>query len=382
VHVADHPSIATEGVLRPTHVEVDLGALARNHQRIVEHVAPAVVMPILKANAYGHGLVEVARAFDRQGVGYLGVAYLEEGILLRRAGVTAPILVLGGIVGTQVPLFFDHDLTVTVPSIEKLHQVNEAAEAARCRARVHLKVDTGMERIGTHWYNAERLLDETLACPHVDVEGIYSHLANSDAADLTDARRQLDRFGEVLAWYECRSVETPMRHVANSGAILQVPEAHLDVVRPGILSFGIYPSTEVSRSIPVEPVLSWTTQVVYFKVVEAGSPVSYGSTWRSDHPVRLVTIPVGYGDGYSRIMSDRAHVLIRGRRYPVVGRICMDQSMVNIEWDTAYNGDQVTLIGRDGDEAIGVDDLAEWMGTIPYEVLTNISARVPRVYVE
>lgn len=363
-------------------MEVDVGALVRNHRRISEHVAPALVMPILKANAYGHGLVEVARAYDRLGVGYLGVAYLEEGILLRRAGVTAPILVLGGIVGTQVPLFFEHDLTVTVPSIEKLHHVDEAAQAARCRGRVHLKIDTGMERIGTHWYNAERLLDETLSCRHVDVEGIYSHLANADAGDLTDARRQVDRFGEVLSWYERRSIEAPLRHVANSGAILQLPEAHLDVVRPGILSYGIYPSAEVRRSIEVEPVLSWTTQVVYFKVVEADSPVSYGSTWRSDHPVRLVTVPVGYGDGYSRLMSDRAQVLIRGRRYPVVGRICMDQSMVNIEWDTAYNGDRVTLIGRDGDEVIGADDLAEWMGTIPYEILTNISARVPRVYVE
>jgi alanine racemase len=379
--VGDHPSIATEGVLRPTHVQVDLGALRRNHRRIAEHVAPALVMPILKANAYGHGLVEVAGAFDRMGVPYLGVAYLEEGILLRRSGVTAPILVLGGIVGTQVPLFFAHDLTITVPSTEKLKQVEEAAAAAATRARVHLKIDTGMERIGTHWYTAERLLDETLRCSHLDVEGIYSHLANSDAADLADARRQLDRFAEVLSWYDRRSLPAPLRHLANSGAILQLPEAHLDLVRPGILSYGIYPSAEARRTVVVEPVLSWTTQVVYFKVVEADHPVSYGSTWRSDHQVRVVTIPVGYGDGYSRLMSGRAQVLIRGRRYPVVGRICMDQSMINIEWDTSYNGDLVTLIGRDGDEVVGADDLAEWMGTIAYEILTNISARVPRVYV-
>jgi len=368
-------------LLRPTRAVVDLDALARNHHAIAAHVAPAAVMPVVKANAYGHGLAAVGCAFERMGAACLGAAYVEEGIELRRAGVTIPILVMGGLAGAQVPLFLDHDLSITVPSVEKLVQVEEAAAASGRRARVHLKVDTGMERLGVHWYHADRLLEATLACRHVDVEAVYSHLANSDAADLTDARRQLTRFEEALEWYERRSLATPTRHIANSGAVLQLPEANLDMVRPGILSYGIPPSREAPATIPVEPALSWRTAVVYFKVVEAGHPVSYGSTWQSDHSVRIVTIPVGYGDGYSRLMSDRAAVLIRGQRYPVVGRICMDQAMVNIEWGTAYNGDEVVLIGTDGDHTITATDLADWMGTIPYEVLTNISARVPRVYV-
>jgi alanine racemase len=314
------------------------------------------------------------------GAACLGAAYVEEGIELRRAGVTIPVLVMGGLAGAQVPLFLDHDLSITVPSIEKLHQVEEAAAATGRRARVHLKVDTGMERLGVHWYHADRLFEATLACRHVDVEGVYSHLANSDRVDLADARRQIARFEEALDWYERRSLPPPTRHIANSGAVLQLPEANFDMVRPGILSYGILPSHEVPPTVPVEPVLSWRTAVVYFKVVEAGHPVSYGSTWQSDHQVRVVTLPVGYGDGYSRLLSDRAEVLIRGQRYPVVGRICMDQAMVNIEWGTAYNGDEVVLIGTDGDHTITATDLADWMGTIPYEVLTNISARVPRVY--
>jgi alanine racemase len=169
--------------------------------------------------------------------------------------------------------------------------------------------------------------------------------------------------------------------MANSGAVLQLRESHLDLVRPGILLYGVYPSAEVARTIEVQPALSWKSRVVYFKVVQPGHPVSYGSTWQSDHPVRIVTVPVGYGDGYFRALSNVAAVIIRGKRYPVVGRVCMDQIMVNLEWDSAYNGDQVVLVGCDGDALVTCEDVAEWAGTIPYEVLTNINTRVPRLYV-
>jgi len=172
-----------------------------------------------------------------------------------------------------------------------------------------------------------------------------------------------------------------VRHMANSGAVLQLRESHLDLVRPGILLYGVYPSIEVRKTIAVRPALSMRSRVVYFKVVPPGHPVSYGSTWQSDHPVRVVTVPVGYGDGYFRALSNVAHVLIRGKKYPVVGRVCMDQIMVNIEWETAYNDDVVTLLGADGDELITCEHLAEWAGTIPYEVLTNLNTRIPRVYV-
>jgi len=375
-------TITSSGVLRPTQVEVDLSRLTANYRAIQAHVAPAAVMPILKANAYGHGLVEVARHMQSLGVPYLGVAFLEEGILLREAGVTTPILVLGGIIGNQVPLFLAHDLTLTASSIEKLGQIEEAARAMGVRAKVHLKIDTGMERIGVHYYSAASLLEASLTGDHFEVEGIFSHFANADAADSSYSRLQLERFHEVLDFYERRGLPPPpLRHIANSAAIAGFPAAHLDMVRAGILLYGVYPSADVPRTVAVSPALSWKSRVVYFKVVQPGHPVSYGSIWQSDHPVRVVTVPVGYGDGYFRGMSGRAEVLIRNKRYPVVGRVCMDQLMVNIEWETAYNGDEVILIGQtENGTTITVEELAEWAGTIPWEILTNVNTRVPRVY--
>jgi alanine racemase len=394
------PVITDNGVVRPTHVEINLARLTHNYRAIQRAVAPAAVMPILKANAYGHGLVEVARHMASLGAPYLGVAFLEEGILLREYGVTTPILVLGGVLGNQVPMFLEYDLTLTASSIEKLVQTNDSARAMGKTAKVHLKIDTGMERIGVHYYSAESLLETALQCDYCQVEGIFSHFASSDAADLSYAREQLARFNQVLRFYEDRGLPMPMRHIANSGAILQMPESHMDMVRAGIVLYGVYPSDETRRTIAVRPALSWKSRVVYFKVVKPGHPVSYGSTWQSDHMVRVVTVPVGYGDGYFRSLSNRAQVIIRGKKYPIVGRVCMDQMMANIEWETAYNGDEVILIGEAADlgeansgkadfgqsegraAAISCGDLAKWAGTIPYEILTNINTRVPRVYID
>jgi alanine racemase len=379
------PTIATDE-LRPTHLEVDLDQIVANHRAIAAHVAPARVMPILKANAYGHGLVEVARALERAaGPGApptLGVAYLEEGLRLRQHGVKLPVLVLGGIVGSQIPRFLEHDLTLTASSVDKLRAIEEHAAAMGRTARVHLKIDTGMERIGVHWYSAEVLLEASLGCRHLEIEGIFTHLANAEAPDLTHARLQLERFAEVLRFYERRSLPTPLRHAANSGAILQLPESRLDVVRPGVLLYGVRPDASLPPVVPVRPALRWLTRVVFFKVVKPGNPVSYGSAWTAAEPSRVVTLPVGYGDGYARAMSGKAEVILHGRRYPVVGRICMDQVMVSIGWDSAYNGDQAILLGasEDGSASISVEQMAEWAGTIPHEVLTNINTRVPRVY--
>ncbi len=372
--------LAGPAVLRPTVVEVNLARLTENFRAIQAAVAPAAVMPIVKANAYGHGLVPVARHLVGLGATTLGVAFLEEAVALREAGVTVPTLVMGGVFGDQIPVFLRHGLALTASSIDKLRHIDETAREMGVTAKVHLKIDTGMERIGVHYYNAEGLLARAAECRHCVVEGIYSHFANADAGDLTSARLQLSRFLDVLTWYDRHGVAPPVRHIANSGAVLQLRESHLDLVRPGILLYGVYPSAEVSRTIAVQPALSWKSRVVYFKVVKPDHPVSYGSTWQTDHPVRVVTIPVGYGDGYFRALSSVAQVMIRGKRYPVVGRVCMDQIMVNLEWETAYNGDEVVLIGADGSERITCEDLAEWAGTIPYEVLTNINTRVPRVY--
>lgn len=376
------PSLSNSAGLRATRVEVYLDALAANLKAIQAHVGSAAVMPILKANAYGHGLVRVGQLMQSLDVKMIGVAYLEEGILLREAGVRMPILVLGGILGSQAPLFLQHDLTVTVSSLQKLEQVDAAAATLGKRAKVHIKIDTGMERIGVHYYSAGELLEASLKAKHVEVEGIFSHFANSDSADLSSARTQVARFEEVLRFYEQRSLPTPLRHMANSGAILQLPESWMDVVRPGILLYGVYPSREVKQTVKVQPALTWNSRVVYFKVVQPNHPVSYGSTWHSDHAVRVVTVPAGYGDGYFRGMSGKAQVLINGKRYPIVGTICMDQFMVNLEQDSAFNEDEVVLVGSEGEQSIRAEDLADWAGTIPYEILTNINARVPRVYIE
>jgi alanine racemase len=378
----NNPTISTNSLVRPTLVEVDLNRLEENFHNIQKRVAPAKVMPILKANAYGHGLVEVAQHMQSLGAEYLGVAVLEEGILLREKGITAPILVLGGILGNQIIHFLKYDLTITASSIEKLCQVEELAARMDVIAKVHLKIDTGMERIGVHYYSAESMLETALECRNVYIEGIFSHFANSETSDLSHARLQIERFNEVLDFYVRAGLKPPpMRHMSNSGAILQLPEANFDIVRPGLMLYGVYPSPEAVRTVKVRPALRWKSRVVYFKVIKPGHPVGYGSTWETDHLVRTVTVPVGYGDGYFRSMSHNAMVLIRGNKYPVVGLISMDQIVVNIEWDSAYNNDEVVLIGEIGDESITVEDLAAWAETIPYEILTNINTRVPRVYV-
>ena len=377
----NQPTITSGGGIRPTHVEVNLDHLCANLKAIKEKTSPAKVMVVLKANAYGHGMDAVARHLAPH-ADYIGVAVLEEGILLREMGIRTPILVLGGIWEEQIPDFIQHDLTLTASSVERLIQIDRAAENLRKKALVHLKIDTGMERIGVHYYNAHTLQEAALGCAHVITEGIYSHFANSDADDLNHARLQLARFNEVLDFYPKHSLPIPpLRHMANSGAILQLPEATFDMVRPGILLYGVYPSDEVQRTVAVTPALSWSSKVVYFKVTQPNHPVSYGSTWQSDESTRVVTIPVGYGDGYFRSMSNKAEVIIRGVKTPQVGRICMDQMVVNLGPDgTGYNGDKVILIGEQGDQQITAEDLARWAGTIPYEILTNINTRVPRIY--
>ena len=376
----NHPTISEGGIIRPTRVEVDLKIIADNFNSVKNHVKDVKIMPILKANAYGHGLLRIAQFFQQLKADYLGVAVVEEGILLREKGINIPILVLGGVWGNQVPLFLKHNLSITASSIDKLNIIDETAEQMKVKAVVHLIIDTGMERIGVHYYNAEKFLEAAYKCENIIVEGVYSHFANAEAEDLTHAKLQLERFNEVLTFFEKRSIKPPLRHFANSGAILQLPEANFDMVRPGIMLFGVDPSAEVKKTVEVKPTLSWKSLVVYFKVIKAGQPVGYGSTWKPDHNIRAVTIPVGYGDGYLRSMNNKAEVLIRGERYPVIGNISMDQIVVNIEKGSAYNGDEVILLGSDGKNSITCEELAEWAGTIPYEILTNINTRVPRVY--
>jgi alanine racemase len=378
----NHPTISETEIIRPTRVEVDLNVLRENFKQIKEHLGDVKIMPVLKANAYGHGLVRIAQLYSEMKADYLGVAVVEEGILLREKGIDLPILVLGGIWGNQIPLFLKHDLTITASSIDKLKQIDETAEQMKIKAKVHMKIDTGMERLGVHYYNAEKFFDAAYECKNLKVEGVFSHFANSESNDLTYSKLQLERFNEVLNYFEKHSIERPLRHISNSGGILHFPEANFDMVRPGIMLFGVYPSREVKRTIEIRSSLTWKSLVVYFKVIKPGHPVGYGSTWQTDHNVRAVTIPVGYGDGYLRSMFKQAQVIIRGKRYPVIGTISMDQIIVNLEQGSAYNGDEVILLGSDGKNSITCEEMADWAGTIPYEILTNINTRVPRIYKE
>lgn len=362
--------------MRPTYLEVNLTRLKQNFENIRAHVAPAKVMAVLKANAYGHGVDGVA-PFIAPFADYIGVATVEEGIHLREIGIDKPILVMGGTLPGQLPEFFEHDLTLAASSPDLLLAAEQLAESTRTRLRVHLKIDTGMERTGVHDYEAEAFLRQVSACSHLKIEGIFSHFANSELPDLVHAKLQLERFNGVLRFFEKRSLPPPIRHMANSGAVLQLKESHFDMVRPGIMFYGVYPGEETARTVEVKPALTWRSQVVYSKVTQPGRPVSYGSLWQAEVPTRIVTVPCGYADGYFRRMTNRAQVLVNGKRYPQVGRICMDQFMVNCGEDEVKVGDEVILLGG----GITADDLGGWAGTNNYEPLTNISARVPRVFV-
>lgn len=364
---------------RPTRIVVDLDRLAFNLHSIRAH-AGVPVMGIVKANAYGHGLVPVALHLQAQGVEQLGVAFVEEGIALRKAGITAPILVLGGIFGPQVAQFITHDLEITVSSLDKLRQVESAAQALGRKAVIHLKIDTGMERIGVHSYSARPFIEAALASQWCVLKGIYSHLACADDPASPMTMVQLERFLEACAHIERAGAPMPIRHLANSGGVLHFPQTHLDMVRPGILLYGVLPDPASQATVEVRPALSLVSQVVYFKVVKAGNPVSYGATWAPAQDTRVVTVPIGYGDGYPRALSSCGEVLIRGQRYPVVGRICMDQFMVDIGHDSAWNEDEVVLIGQRGDAAITAEAVAQVAGTIPYEILTGLNERIPREY--
>jgi alanine racemase len=364
--------------LRPTYLEVNLGQLRRNLEAIRARVAPAKVMPILKANAYGHGLDGVAKyiaAFSD----YLGVATLEEGIHLRQIGVDKPILVMGGTLPEQIPWFLRFDLTLTASSADLLLAAEQYAAPSGQKIRAHLKVDTGMERVGVRDYESEPFLMQAAACRNVEVEGIYSHYANADAPDITHANLQLERFNETLRFYEKNNLPLPpLVHMSNSGGILQLPESNFDMVRPGIMFYGVYPALDIPQTVEVKPALHWRSRVSYSKITLPGRPVSYGSMWQAERPTRIATVPCGYADGYFRRMSGKARVIVNGKIYPQIGRICMDQFMVDAGDDPVALGDHVILLG----EEITVHDFAEWTGTNSYEVLTSISARVPRVFVE
>lgn len=366
--------------LGPSYITVDLAAIKHNVRQIRSKIAAARIMAVVKANAYGHGLVECGRFLESIGIEYLGVARVEEGIELRKAGVRIPIHVFAGICGGQIGLYLDYDLDLTVSSQFKLDAISAAAQAKNKQARVHIKVDTGLNRIGTRMPAAASIIEHAAKNKRISIVGIFSHFASAEDTDSEVTRMQLERFLEAAAVFDKISHPMPLRHIANSAALLNHPASVLDMVRPGIALYGVPPTRELSALINLKAALSLRSEVVFFKVVLAGSGVSYGHTWRAPHNTRVVTIPIGYADGYPRRLSNRGEALINGKRYPVIGTVCMDQTMIAINSDEAYNGDEVVLIGAQGAQSITVLDLSERIGTIPHEVLACLPPRIPRIY--
>lgn len=366
--------------MRPTLAEVDLAAIRHNIREIRSAVGSHVnLTAVVKANAYGHGAVPVSRAALKSGADSLAVAIPEEGAELRAAGLSAPIFILGLTLPDQAELIADNDLIASVSTKESIAALAEAGRRRNRPARVMLKVDTGMHRIGVSPEKTEEFLQLIAASPGVEAAGTFTHLADADAADKEYAFKQLARFQAVT---EKLSHRLEFLSAANSATIIDLPDGRFNMVRPGIILYGLPPSGEMHNALDLRPAMQLKTRIAYIKQVPVGSPISYGCTYTTDRETYLATLPIGYADGYSRHLSSKGEVLIGGKRRPVVGRVCMDQIIVDLGpvCDAAI-GDEAVLFGRQGDAEITVTELADLTGTINYELVCRVSARVPRVYV-
>lgn len=377
--------------------EVDLAALAHNIRELRHVTSPvAEMMAVVKADGYGHGAIPVARVAMANGADRLAVARINEVIQLRKGGIEAPLLLFGYCAPDYVRHLVDHGAGASVASLASAQQLSEAAGRLGVQLTLHIKVDTGMGRLGVvsdallennvTIEGMNRAAHEILAVarlPHLTVEGIYTHFACADSADKTSARKQLSLFLELLELLKKEGFEVPLRHAANSAATIEMPESHLDLVRPGIAQYGLWPSADTDRRlIDLKPVMSIKSTVIQVKDVPAGFTISYGSTYTTPEPTRIATVPVGYADGYDRVLSSRGAMLVRGVRAPVLGRVCMDLTMIDVgHINGVETGDEVVLLGKQGDETISADEIANLVNTINYEVVSSITARVEKHYI-
>ncbi len=377
--------------------EIDVGAIKHNVAELRRITRPgAELMVAVKANGYGHGSVETAHAALAGGASCLGVARVEEALELRRAGIAAPILIFGYTPEAFGPDLADHDLWASVFSLESARRLSGALKRGQ-RVTVHLKVDTGMGRMGLRpdamrtgsdrqEASRPRAVEEILQIGRLEnlqLEGIWTHFAASDDADQTYTHSQLDDFKGLIASVAQAGLTVPRYHAANSGAIIDLPESHLDMVRAGIAVYGLYPHADaLRRPLDLRPALQLKSRIVHLKRVPQGAKISYGCTWEAPEETHIATVALGYGDGYSRALSNRGQMLVNGRRVPIAGRVCMDLVMLDLGRNSrAQVGDEVVVIGRQGNEVITADEIAREAKTINYEVVTNLMARVPRVYV-
>ncbi len=380
IQSAEDGAITTGATGRPTRLEVDLGAIAHNLRLVRRIVGDKVgILAVLKANGYGHGALLVARAVVAKGADMLGVACVSEGVAFRQAGIAAPILVLGYTPPWQLGEAVAHDIALTLFDCDTARALDRVAAATGRVARVHVKVDTGMGRLGLLPDQVLPFMHWLTGLDHLVVEGMFTHFSVADAADKSYTYRQLDIFRDVLRQVHAAGIEVPVVHAANSAAILTVPEARFNMVRLGIALYGLSPGPETPLPEGFRPALTFKTCIAQVKTLPPGSFVGYGNTYCTSGEERIAVIPVGYADGFRRAPGNWEYVLVRGRRAPIVGRVCMDQTMVNVTHIPGVRqGDEVVLIGVQGGQEITVDEVARRLGTINYEVISTILARVPR----
>ncbi|WP_457792243.1 alanine racemase [Anaeromassilibacillus sp. SJQ-5] len=374
--------------LKRTWAEIHLDRLQGNFQAIQASLAPgSQAMAVVKADGYGHGAAAAAKALREAGAAWFGVSNLEEAVQLRRAGIDGDILILSFTPPEEAGRLAEFAVTQTVLSRPYAEELDAAAQAAGVRVRVHLKVDTGMSRVGFlyHREGDEAVLDDMAAAcrlPHLTAEGIFTHFASADEEeDGGFTRRQFALFMDAVRRLEERGVSFALRHCCNSAATLRYPEMHLDMVRPGIILYGLSPAPWMEGMLPLDPVMELKTTVSMIKDLPADTPVSYGRIYTTGEARRVATVPIGYADGYPRVLSNRADMLLAGRRVRVVGRVCMDQCMLDVTGLDVRESMVATVFGRDGEAFLPVEELADHMGTINYEVVCQISKRVPRLFV-
>lgn len=364
---------------RPVWAKIDLEAIRHNVTQVKSLLKDGTKLcAVIKADGYGHGARQVARAALSAGADYFAVAILNEALELRQEGFDVPILVLGYSTPEQAVQIVDKDITQTIFSYEAAQALSQAGVAVGRKAKVHIKIDTGMSRIGIRPEDAGSLVQTVAQLPGIEVEGVFSHFATADCKDKTFALQQFDKFNSALKLIEQCGVKIPIKHIANSAAVLEMPKTHLDMVRPGIILYGLWPSPEVERKINLKPAMQFKAKISFVKEVPQNISVSYGQSYFTTKPSVIATVPVGYADGWTRRLSGKVSVLVRGRPAPVIGRICMDQFMIDVtDIPNVKTGDEVVLFGGD----LTVDEIAEKLGTINYEVVCMVGKRVPRRYI-
>jgi len=373
-------------LLGPTWVEINLDAIANNVKNIKELIGEKKeLMAVVKGNAYGHDILEASLVFLKNGASRLAVARLEEGILLRKTGITVPILVLGLTLKQQAELLVSYSITPTVSEYDMIEKLSESGFKQNKIVKVHLKVDTGMGRIGIFPNHILNFIKKIKVLKNVEIEGILTHFSVADEKDKSYTEKQFGKFIEVLTFLEKEGIRIPIKHVGNSATVLDLPHMWLDLVRPGISVYGLYPSREVQKTVRLIPAHSFKTRIVFLKELPAGEYIGYGRTYITRQKRTVVaSLPVGYADGYNRLLSNQGEVLVRGRRFPVIGRVCMDQTMIDVtNLPQVEIGDEVVLWGRQEQEEIKIEEIADKIKTINYEVIhMPDKKRVPKLFIK